>query len=223
MEVEAKPPSFVPMPQHALPFQPQGVEIVLWRVPNSGPLRDDLHKSYPERHLGNMGALRLRELQATTEAMDALLGHDAWHLAHDPHGKPCLHCNGSTLPSIGITHAQLNDDTWAAVARWQDRQHPGGVDLADIHDPRISRVAPRVMGEEELERWQGQEAWAWAAKEAMFKGHGPSLDYRTEAVLTQKTTSPSGNQGELQGLVRGKVWTGQWLLVNGRLLLVWSC
>ena len=223
MEVEAKPPSFVPMPQHALPYQPQGVEIVLWRVSNSGPVRDDLHKFYPERYLGNMGASRLRELQATTEATIELLGHEFWPLTHDPHGKPALHNEGSAPLPIGISHAHSRDDTWAAVARWTDRRHHGGVDLSDVHDPRIEHVAPRVMGAEELDRWRGQEAWAWGAKEAMFKGYGPSLDYRTEAVLTQLTTSPSGNEGELEGLVRGRAWTGRWLLVRDGLLMVWSC
>ena len=89
-----------------------------------------------------------------------------------------------------------------------------------IDDLRVQHVAPRVMSTEEQTQWQGKEAWAWATKEAMFKGHGPDLEFQTQALLTQAIDVQLGSSGTVQGEVRGEPWAGAWGLVRQRLLLV---
>ena len=80
----------------------------------------------------------------------------------------------------------------------------------------------RVMSSSEQSQWRGSEAWAWATKEAMFKGHGPALDFQTEAILHYLTEADDQQPGILRGEVRGEPWRGAWTLVQGRLLMVWT-
>ena len=78
------------------------------------------------------------------------------------------------------------------------------------------------MSSTEQSQWRGREAWAWATKEAMFKGHGPTLDFQTEAFLHDLTEAQDDRPGLLRGEVRGAPWQGAWTLVEGELLMVWT-
>ena len=223
MEVEAKPPSFVPMPQHALPFQPHAVQIVLWRAPEAEAAGADVHSFFPNRDLNGMNLQRRREHHAVQRALSTLLQHDAWQVSHDANGKPWLHLEGQEAPTgLSITHCDVDNEVWAAVAVPSSGQPTGGIDLTPMDDPRLKRVAHRVMSTEEQARWAGREAWAWATKEAMFKGHGPALAFATEALLLDCTGLEGGSHGEISGRVRGRAWNGIWAVMEGRVLLVWG-
>jgi len=107
----------------------------------------------------------------------------------------------------------------------------GGVDLVDLDDPRLARVAPRFMSADEQLKWAGSEGWVWAAKEAMFKGHGPNLDFRTHLQVdtleahTADHPTPSNRTGSVGGTVRGQPWAGHSARIdlgNTRLGVVWG-
>ena len=221
--METKPPSFVPMPQYVLPFQPKGVEIVLWCMPQTAALGHEVVNQFPQRPMAGLSEHRQREHEAVSNAMSVMLGHNQWHITHDDHGKPWLHTkDGTAKESVGIAHCDAAGEVWAAVARWHDRRHSGGIDLVLSDDPRLKRVAPRVMSSNEQTLWAGREAWAWGTKEAMFKGHGPALDFQTEALLKGLTEAPDGGAGTLIGEARGAPWCGRWTRLEGGLLLIWT-
>ena len=108
------------------------------------------------------------------------------------------------------------------MALWNESDTAGGIDLVLTDDARLTRVAPRVMSRKEQSKWRGCEAWAWATKEAMFKGHGPELEFQSQALLTDGTGIPRDKAGSLRGEVRGAPWSGAWCKVRERLLLVWG-
>ena len=221
--MEDKPPSFVPMPQHALPLQPEGVKIVLWHLPESQGEGHEWALHFPQRQTGTMPAARHAEHRAVAFALTQLLGHAAWHLTHNEEGRPELHVRGeSSAQAVSITHARLGEDVWAAVALWNESDTAGGIDLVLTDDARLTRVAPRVMSRKEQSKWRGCEAWAWATKEAMFKGHGPELEFQSQALLTDGTGIPRDEAGSLRGEVRGAPWSGAWCKIRGPLLLVWG-
>ena len=221
--MEAKPPSFVPMPQYALPLQPQGVEIVLWHLLESQREGHEWGLHFPQRQTGDMPASRKAEHRAVAFALTQLLGHAEWHLTHNENGKPQLHVRGgSSDHAVSISHARMGEDVWAAVAMWNEADTSGGIDLVLTDDARVTRVAPRVISPEEQTKWRGCEAWAWATKEAMFKGHGPELEFQSQALLKDGTGIPDDEAGTLRGEVRGTPWSGAWCKVRERLLLVWG-
>ena len=221
--MEAKPPSFVPMPQYALPLQPQGVEIVLWHLPESQGEGHEWALHFPQRQIATMPAARQAEHRAMAFALSHLLGHTEWHLTHNEDGKPQLHIRGEApAHAVSISHAHMGDDVWAAVAMWNEGDNPGGIDLVLTDDARVTRVAPRVMSSQEQSKWRGCEAWAWATKEAMFKGHGPKLEFQSQALLKDGSGIPDDETGTLGGEVRGMPWSGAWCKVRERLLLVWG-
>ena len=221
--MEAKPPSFVPMPQYALPLQPQGVEIVLWHLLESQGEGHEWGLHFPQRQTGDMPASRKAEHRAVAFALTHLLGHAEWHLIHNENGKPQLHVRGeSSDHAVSISHALMGEDVWAAVAMWNEGDTSGGIDLVHTDDARVTRVAPRVMSPEEQTKWRGCEAWAWSTKEAMFKGHGPELEFQSKALLKDGTGIPDHEAGTLRGEVRGTPWSGAWCKVRERLLLVWG-
>ena len=221
--MEAKPPSFAPMPQYALPLQPQGVEIVLWHLLESQGEGYKWALHFPQRQTTTMSAARQGEHRATAYALTQLLGHTEWHLTHNEDGKPQLHVRGeSHVQAVGISHARMGEDVWAAVGMWNKGGTPGGIDLVLTDDARVRRVAPRVMSAEEMSKWCGSEAWAWATKEAMFKGHGPALKFQSQALLKDGTGIPGDEAGTLRGEVRGMPCSGAWCKVRERLLLVWG-
>ena len=222
------------MPQHALSTQPLGARIVLWRAPESEGVRGDVGRFFPARDLEGLSEARRREHSAVVEAVRTLLGHDQWHLEHDADGKPWLRESdgtGGPEPSSGsgrarralsLSHCAVGDEVWVAAAMWDDDRVTGGIDLVLTDDERVVRVAPRVMSPDERDRWAGREAWAWAAKEAMFKGHGPALEFQRDALLDEVTENESGTGGRLAGRVRGAAWRGGWSVEAGRLLVVWA-
>jgi len=221
--VEAKPPSFALMPQYALPLQPQGVEIVLWHLLESQREGHEWALHFPQRQTTSMSAARQAEHQAVASALTQLLGHPDWHLTHTNDGKPQLHVRDeSSAQAVSISHVRMGKDVWAAVAMWNDGDTPGGIDLVLTDDARVTRVAPRVMSTQEQSKWRGCEAWAWATKEAMFKGHGPELEFQSQALLKDCTGIPGDEAGTLRGKVRETPWSGSWCRIRERLLLVWG-
>lgn len=232
--MEAKPPSFVPMPQHALSTQPTNADVVLWREQSGGfegmglELEKDLEKGlelervFPDRPMSDLSRLRQREHAGAAQAISALLGHGNWCLRHDEHGKPELEFRDGTKAGVSLSHCELDGEIWVAAARWRDGRTTGGIDLVLTDDPRVVRVAPRVMSRDEQDRWAGREAWAWGVKEAMFKGHGPALEFQRDALLDEVTENERGTGGRLAGRVRGAEWCGGWSLEAGRLLVVWA-
>ena len=170
-----------------------------------------------------MSAARQGEHRATAYALTQLLGHTEWHLTHNEDGKPQLHVRGeSHVQAVGIAHARMGEDVWAAVGMWNKGGTPGGIDLVLTDDARVRRVAPRVMSAEEMSKWCGSEAWAWATKEAMFKGHGPALKFQSQALLKDGTGIPDAGAGALRGDVHGMARSGARSKVRVRLLLVWG-
>jgi len=228
------------MPQHALSTQPLGARIVLWRAPESEGVRGDVGRFFPAREVDGLSEARRREHSAVVEAVRTLLGHDQWHLEHDADGKPWLReadetdgadGAGRSEPGAGLgdgrralslSHCAVGDEVWVAAAMWDDGRATCGIDLVLTDDARVVRVAPRVMSPDERNRWEGREAWAWAAKEAMFKGHGPALEFQRDALLDEVTENENGTGGRLAGRVRGATWRGGWSVEVGRLLVVWA-
>ena len=211
------------MPQYALPLQPQGVEIVLWHLLESQGEGHEWGLHFPQRQTRDMPASRQAEHRAVAFALSHLLGHAEWHLTHNENGKPQLHVRGeSSDHAVSISHARMGGDVWAAVAMWTEADIRGGIDLVLTVDARVKRVAPRVMSPQEQSKWRGCEAWAWATKEAMFKGHGPKLEFQSQALLKDGTGIPGDETGTLRGEVRGTPWAGAWCKVRERLLLVWG-
>lgn len=211
------------MPQHALQVQPQGVQIVLWQCTAQEVAEADIERFFPERSLERMTLRRQREHMAVVLAVEALLGHCDWHLTHDENGKPWLHQKNDTQAlALSLSHCEMGEDVWAAAAIWDDPKAKGGIDLALNQDNRIRRVVPRVMSPQERSVWAGREAWVWAAKESMFKGHGPALDFRLDAILDKLDDDGDGRTGTLTGRVRQAPWKGRWCLVSEALLVVWS-
>ena len=211
------------MPQHALPFQPHAVQIVLWHLQEAREEGQKWDVHFPQRQVDAMSCPRQEEHRAVAFAVTELLGHAQWHLTHDGDGKPQLHLfSEAQYQALSVSHIEMDGEVWAAVARWDDGRSTGGVDLVLMDDLRIQRVAPRVMSTHEQILWKGKEAWAWATKEAMFKGHGPDLEFQSQALLTQAMNAHQGPSGTVRGEVRGEPWAGAWGLVRQRLLLVWG-
>lgn len=185
-------------------------------------VRGDLGRFFPARELQGLSEVRRREHGAVVEAVQTLLGHEEWNLEHDANGKPWLGEADGTRRALSLSHCAVGDEVWVAAAMWNDDRATGGIDLVLTDDPRVVRVAPRVLSPDEQNRWAGRESWAWAAKEAMFKGHGPELEFQREALLDEVTENESGKGGRLAGRVRGATWCGGWSLEVGRLLVVWA-
>jgi hypothetical protein len=177
---------------------------------------------FPAREVQGLSEARRREHSAVVEAVRTLLGHDQWHLEHDADGKPWLREADGTRRALSLSHCTVGDEVWVAAAMWDDDRATGGIDLVLTDDERVVRVAPRVMSPDERNRWAGREAWAWAAKEAMFKGHGPALEFQRDALLNEVAENNSGTGGRLAGRVRGAQWRGGWSVEAGRLLVVWA-
>jgi len=214
------------MPQHAMSTQPTNADVVLWRE-QSGDIEgmahgDELERVFPDRRMSDLSPLRQREHAVAAQAISALLGHGNWCLRHDEHGKPELEFQDGTKAGVSLSHCELDGEVWVAAARWRDGRTTGGIDLVLTDDERVVRVAPRVMSRDEQDRWAGREAWAWGVKEAMFKGHGPALEFQRDALLDEVTENERGTGGRLAGRVRGAEWCGGWSLEAGRLLVVWA-
>ena len=107
------------------------------------------------------------------------------------------------------------------MAVWGVGEQRHGVDLVDTTDLRIPRIATRFMSQVEQTQWDKAKPWIWAAKEAMFKGHGPNLDFRRELSVDSMTWE--ADCGQLVGTVRGARWQGACACVpHSSLGVVWS-
>ena len=141
-------------------------------------------KHYPKRDTRGLSNNKIAEHEAVINCLHELLGSKDWWIEHEESGKPVLFISGvrGNL-SISISHAveQVNNTksiAHAAVILLKDTTHESsriGVDLVIKGDPRLERIAGRVMRKEEIEGGRLEEVWA--CKEAMFKAFGPGLDF----------------------------------------------
>ena len=141
-------------------------------------------KHYPKRDTRGLSKNKIAEHEAVINCLHELLGSKDWWIEHEESGKPVLFISGvrGNL-SISISHVidQVNNTksiAHAAVILLKDTTHESsriGVDLVIKGDPRLERIAGRVMRKEEIEGGRLEEVWA--CKEAMFKAFGPGLDF----------------------------------------------
>ena len=141
-------------------------------------------KHYPKRDTRGLSKNKIAEHEAVINCLHELLGSKDWWIEHEESGKPVLFISGvrGNL-SISISHVidQVNNTksiAHAAVILLKDTTQESsriGVDLVIQGDPRLERIAGRVMRKEEVESGRVEEVWA--CKEAMFKAFGPGLDF----------------------------------------------
>ncbi|MBT7653357.1 MAG: 4'-phosphopantetheinyl transferase superfamily protein [Flavobacteriales bacterium] len=141
-------------------------------------------KHYPKRDTRGLSKNKIAEHEAVINCLHELLGSKDWWIEHEESGKPVLFISGvrGNL-SISISHVidQVNNTksiAHAAVILLKDTTQESsriGVDLVIQGDPRLERIAGRVMRKEEVESGRLEEVWA--CKEAMFKAFGPGLDF----------------------------------------------
>ncbi|MDA9835568.1 4'-phosphopantetheinyl transferase superfamily protein [Flavobacteriales bacterium] len=141
-------------------------------------------KHYPKRDIQGLSKKKIAEHEAVINCLHELLGSKDWWIEHEESGKPVLFISGvrGNL-SISISHVidQVNNTksiAHAAVILLKDTTQESsriGVDLVIQGDPRLKRIAGRVMRKEEIAGGRLEEVWA--CKEAMFKAFGPGLDF----------------------------------------------
>ena len=141
-------------------------------------------KHYPKRDTRGLSKNKIAEHEAVINCLQELLGSKDWWIEHEESGKPVLYISGvrGNL-SISISHVidQVNNTksiAHAAVILLKDTTQESariGVDLVIQGDPRLERIAGRVMRKEEIEGGRLEEVWA--CKEAMYKAFGPGLDF----------------------------------------------
>ena len=209
------------MPRIALPNQPISPQLVLWKLTEEEfeGVSQWAH-FFPKRQTNGLPLLRQKEHVAVILATQTLLGHPHWHIRHNEEGKPSLVPSDApgTWASFGVSHHTSEEGiTWAVVGIWEN-DTTGGLDLVDTKDPRIPKVAPRIMSAKECGEFVGLEPWVWASKEAMFKGHGPRLDFRKDLSIH----AIHELKGTIQGAVKGSPWHAGALRTSPGLLLVWS-
>jgi len=141
-------------------------------------------KHYPKRDSRKLSKNKIAEHEAVANCLYELLGSEDWWVEHEESGAPVLFLGGIRgNMSISISHAidQVNDSKGVAhaavILREGSTQENSriGVDLVIKGDPRLPRIAGRVMSKEEAEGGRLEEVWA--CKEAMFKAFGPGLDF----------------------------------------------
>lgn len=137
---------------------------------------------YPQREIMSMPIDKISELYAVTQCVTDLLRETNWHIQHEKSGAACLFENlEKSVLSISISHTvekmENGGVAYAAVILSRELEKIG-VDIVLKDDPRIKRVANRVMRDEEIET--GRLAEVWACKEAMYKALGPLLDYKRD-------------------------------------------
>ena len=209
------------MPRLPLSIQPTNPKVVLWQWDEGTAWAlPKLEAHFPEREWDHMSEGRLREHQAVACALTTLMGAEGWRVTHRD-AKPQLHRgSGAKLP-LSISHHSSARNTTAAVVVWGVGEQRHGVDLVDTTDLRIPRIATRFMSEVEQTQWDKAKPWIWAAKEAMFKGHGPNLDFRRDLSVDSMTWE--ADCGQLVGTVRGARWQGACARVpHSSLGVVWS-
>jgi len=141
-------------------------------------------KHYPKRETRELSKNKIAEHEAVINCLYELLGSEDWWVEHDDSGAPILFIDGVRgNMSISISHAidKVNDSQSVAHAAVIIREGSAqessgiGVDIVIKGDPRLERIAGRVMRKVEVESGRLEEVWA--CKEAMFKAFGPGLDF----------------------------------------------
>ena len=139
---------------------------------------------YPKRDTRKLSKVKIAEHEAVINCLYELIGNEDWWIEHEESGEPVLFIGGVRgNMSISISHAidQVIDSksvAHAAVILCEGLTQESsriGVDLVIKGDPRLERIADRVMRKEEMEGGRLEEVWA--CKEAMFKAFGPGLDF----------------------------------------------
>ena len=204
------------MPLHPLSWHAKSGQIAIWTSDLATPLSSNGAKHFPERDWGALPEARQRDHHAVAQAIRSALGHDHFQVRHDDHGAPWLVTGGQDLP-LGVTHHTTSTATWAAVSLGTAQRV--GLDLVDVTDPRIERIASRFMSDDESQHWPNHKAHIWGAKEAMFKSFGPSLEFRTDLAI-QCIEERLSDWAALQGTVRSLPWRGVWTHLTDTLILV---
>ncbi|MDE0722080.1 MAG: 4'-phosphopantetheinyl transferase superfamily protein [Flavobacteriales bacterium] len=141
-------------------------------------------KHYPKRDTRGLSKNKIAEHEAVINCLYELLGSEDWWVEHNDSGAPILFIDGVRgNMSISISHAidKVNDSKSVAHAavilrEWSTQESSRiGVDIVIKGDPRLDRIASRVMRKVEVESGRLEEVWA--CKEAMFKAFGPGLDF----------------------------------------------
>ena len=141
-------------------------------------------KHYPKRDTQGLSNEKIAEHEAVINCIEELLGSEDWWVEHEDSGAPTLFIDGIRgNMSISISHAIDKVNNRQIVARAAVILRKGspqessriGVDIVIKGDPRLERIASRVMRKEEVESGRLEEVWA--CKEAMFKALGPGLDF----------------------------------------------
>lgn len=156
-------------------------QVYFQEVENDG-MMEIVSNHYPEREIMSMPIDKISELYAVTQCISDLLRENNWHIQHEKSGAACLFEDSEkSVLTISISHTVEKMETggvaYAAVILSRELERIG-VDIVLKDDPRIKRVAHRVMREEEIET--GRLAEIWACKEAMYKALGPLLDYKRD-------------------------------------------
>ena len=143
-----------------------------------------LAKHYPKRDILGLSKNKIAEHESVINCLHELLGNEDWWVEHNDSGAPILFIGGVRgNMSISISHAidKVNDSQSVAhaavILRERSTQESSGigVDIVIKGDPRLERIADRVMRKVEVESGRLEEVWA--CKEAMFKAFGPGLDF----------------------------------------------
>jgi phosphopantetheinyl transferase len=147
------------------------------------PLRR-ITKHYPKRDVSKLSKSKIAEHTAVINCLEELLESEDWWVEHKVSGAPILFIGGiQNNLKISISHAigHVNGSNKiahaAVIIRQGDSQDNDniGVDLVIKGDPRLQRIAARVMSKEEVKGERLEEVWA--CKEAMYKAFGPGLDF----------------------------------------------
>ncbi len=116
------------------------------------------------------GTRRDHERRAIRQLADATIGADT-EILHHADGSPYL--SDTAAGHISISHSRH-------VAALLISREPGwGIDIEEARQEQLSRIAARVLGEDEISAYSHDLVQAWTLKEAAFKAAGlPIADLR---------------------------------------------
>lgn len=116
------------------------------------------------------GTRRERERRAIRQLADATIGADT-EILHHADGSPYL--SDTAAGHISISHSRH-------VAALLISREPGwGIDIEEARQEQLSRIAARVLDEDEIRAYSHDLVQAWTLKEAAFKAAGlPIADLR---------------------------------------------